>query len=626
MLGTVDTNRTQQNGQILTEPWFLRKHTGERPFPCHCGKAFSRLDNLRQHAATVHSDSTELNERMLRALAPVHAALSQRAGKEQRQRGEVLSVPKTGGERPKPAPPKKVKRLVKSPLPEWEGLPPQPMMHIPNHPMAPGMTSLPPGIHPGHSAFQIHHPLGEMVPHYGPPIGPGPAGAPLAAMHMSQPPPPPWIPPQHVEHQRPGSAHRPSPDNRPSTSYNPPTGAVPSQSGPHAGFPEHGRPGPDQTNGFQYDPFPHGIRPGSKQPVALQLHYPHRPSISIPAEGTSTSVEGRLPERPTTATSPYLQVPPLSTASNSAAPYVTGFGQIQPSPLVGQHNYPQPSRSAQAPDVYSQPPHTAPSTGRPATGIMQQQQQQLMQPGQYSSSHPSSGASSRRTANSSHSMGPVTHQQIQEIYGNSGATQESPFSYHPPPTASNPPPSGMIGGNNGFTFGNGMGDYPMQQQQHGFYTDTEARKRKVEGYNPDGYEQERRKSQKTDVGKVAAGVFYPGRAERRNSLAISSLLSGDSQTQQPRQNIEAEEYGQGYYAGETGPSVPASQSMENFTFGSVGPTDQPDYSYPPGTGPGGYLTQEQDVHGMEIKPGHHAMDVKARALLGNNGTTGGFEL
>ena len=33
---------------------FGRKHTGERPFQCHCSRRFSRLDNLRQHAQTVH--------------------------------------------------------------------------------------------------------------------------------------------------------------------------------------------------------------------------------------------------------------------------------------------------------------------------------------------------------------------------------------------------------------------------------------------------------------------------------------------------------------------------------------------------------------------------------------------
>lgn len=33
---------------------FHSKHTGERPFKCHCQRRFSRLDNLRQHAQTVH--------------------------------------------------------------------------------------------------------------------------------------------------------------------------------------------------------------------------------------------------------------------------------------------------------------------------------------------------------------------------------------------------------------------------------------------------------------------------------------------------------------------------------------------------------------------------------------------
>ncbi|EPQ61868.1 BgtA-20852 [Blumeria graminis f. sp. tritici] len=34
----------------------IRKHTGERPFVCHCSRRFSRLDNLRQHAQTVHQN------------------------------------------------------------------------------------------------------------------------------------------------------------------------------------------------------------------------------------------------------------------------------------------------------------------------------------------------------------------------------------------------------------------------------------------------------------------------------------------------------------------------------------------------------------------------------------------
>ncbi|KAI3621188.1 rna polymerase ii transcription [Moniliophthora roreri] len=54
----------------------IRKHTGERPFTCHCGKQFSRLDNLRQHAQTVHSDKQDQNERMMRELTSLHASMA----------------------------------------------------------------------------------------------------------------------------------------------------------------------------------------------------------------------------------------------------------------------------------------------------------------------------------------------------------------------------------------------------------------------------------------------------------------------------------------------------------------------------------------------------------------------
>ncbi|THV02872.1 hypothetical protein K435DRAFT_562601, partial [Dendrothele bispora CBS 962.96] len=54
----------------------IRKHTGERPFTCHCGKQFSRLDNLRQHAQTVHADKQDQNERMMRELTSLHASMA----------------------------------------------------------------------------------------------------------------------------------------------------------------------------------------------------------------------------------------------------------------------------------------------------------------------------------------------------------------------------------------------------------------------------------------------------------------------------------------------------------------------------------------------------------------------
>lgn len=41
----------------------IRKHTGERPFHCFCGRSFSRLDNLRQHLHTVHAQDAPARRR-----------------------------------------------------------------------------------------------------------------------------------------------------------------------------------------------------------------------------------------------------------------------------------------------------------------------------------------------------------------------------------------------------------------------------------------------------------------------------------------------------------------------------------------------------------------------------------
>lgn len=79
----------------------VRKHTGERPFRCHCGKAFSRLDNLRQHAQTVHADEQERNEIMMQELTTLHSNLAASAAQSQVQHAQVLSKgetsPPTGG-------------------------------------------------------------------------------------------------------------------------------------------------------------------------------------------------------------------------------------------------------------------------------------------------------------------------------------------------------------------------------------------------------------------------------------------------------------------------------------------------------------------------------------------------
>jgi hypothetical protein len=63
------------------------KHTGERPFTCHCSKQFSRLDNLRQHAQTVHADKADQNEAMMRDLSSLHSALAVNKGKRRSHAG-----------------------------------------------------------------------------------------------------------------------------------------------------------------------------------------------------------------------------------------------------------------------------------------------------------------------------------------------------------------------------------------------------------------------------------------------------------------------------------------------------------------------------------------------------------
>lgn len=52
-MSSIDTPSFRSSRLTLSFSSF-RKHTGERPFQCHCQRRFSRLDNLRQHAQTVH--------------------------------------------------------------------------------------------------------------------------------------------------------------------------------------------------------------------------------------------------------------------------------------------------------------------------------------------------------------------------------------------------------------------------------------------------------------------------------------------------------------------------------------------------------------------------------------------
>ncbi|CAO1631823.1 unnamed protein product [Parajaminaea phylloscopi] len=91
--GFGDCNMTFTRSEHLAR--HIRKHTGERPFRCHCGKSFSRLDNLRQHAQTVHADETDRNEAMMQELTNLHASLA--ASAAQAQHAQAIVVPKQDG-------------------------------------------------------------------------------------------------------------------------------------------------------------------------------------------------------------------------------------------------------------------------------------------------------------------------------------------------------------------------------------------------------------------------------------------------------------------------------------------------------------------------------------------------
>ncbi|GAA5931761.1 uncharacterized protein JCM15063_001561 [Sporobolomyces koalae] len=68
----------------------VRKHTGERPFKCHCGRTFSRLDNVRQHASTVHAEMAAENAQCIADLVALHSTLSVSTIQKQRDMGMVV--------------------------------------------------------------------------------------------------------------------------------------------------------------------------------------------------------------------------------------------------------------------------------------------------------------------------------------------------------------------------------------------------------------------------------------------------------------------------------------------------------------------------------------------------------
>lgn len=303
-----------------------RKHTGERPFPCHCGKAFSRLDNLRQHAATVHADQAGLNDAMLNSLAPVHAALSQRANREQRKRGEVVEVPKNAVERPRHQDTYRLKSTSSNvgstaaqaypSFPDhggYDGRPrtsggydyPYPPVEHGQHPVS--MDSGPsrrPGSAAGYPGYPQYYEQGAARP----PTAPGTASS---TDSMSQLPYP-YRPMSSNGRELPVPAHY-AESEPPSSAHGPPQSPMyPQGVAQHATWssppPPHAAayPGPEQAvyppqpEGYQYPPDHSGHTYGPPPPGSAGSSYNYPPSSAPYYPG-----QAQAPAQP-----PYGSVPP----------------------------------------------------------------------------------------------------------------------------------------------------------------------------------------------------------------------------------------------------------------------------------------------------------------------------
>ncbi|TXT05521.1 uncharacterized protein COLE_06841 [Cutaneotrichosporon oleaginosum] len=316
----------------------VRKHTGERPFPCHCGKAFSRLDNLRQHAATVHADQTTLNEAMLASLASVHAALSQRANREQRRRGEVVEVPKNAVERPRGERNKAAQQQAAAAAADGvppPGYPPGAVYHPPPH----GQWAPPPPHHDGrpHTAGSGAAPgWGMEYPGYSgqPPVSDGrppTAGSATFADDAgpSRRPQSSAGYPPHGDYYPggpPGSSH-----GRPPTADAPPGTAGSGDSNAAAGYPYR----PVSSNG------PPGHYADSEPPSSSHGPPPHSPMYPHP--GAAGVAPGGNWASPSTPHSAYQSGDP-GMYQNPAALAGQDDGQYGPPPPGSSGGYPYPQQ------------------------------------------------------------------------------------------------------------------------------------------------------------------------------------------------------------------------------------------------------------------------------------------
>ncbi|KAK4686175.1 hypothetical protein P7C73_g3966, partial [Tremellales sp. Uapishka_1] len=292
---------------------------------------------------------------MLSSLAAVHAALSQRAGREQRKRGEVVEVPKNAVERPRhneanygrgsrPSPSNSISNSPYAPYPQndqW-GVPGRPRTAGGggwDYPYQAGVEGPPGGPPPGHedAGPSRRPPSGEypyQPQYYDPPPGssggPQPASAPGTASSggsMSQLRYP-YRPESSNGRELPVPAHY-AESEPPSTAHGPPQSPM-YPPGVHSTGPQWSSPPP-------HAPYAHGDPNVYPPSVATESHYPPEHNYGPPPPGSSSS---------------GYYYPPAPPSQPSAAEY---YGQHSHQPQ-GYSSVPPP----QNPNTYPPPPYGQP--------------------------------------------------------------------------------------------------------------------------------------------------------------------------------------------------------------------------------------------------------------------------
>lgn len=302
----------------------------------------------------MHADQGGLNDAMLNSLAPVHAALSQRANREQRKRGEVVEVPKNAVERPRHNEGFKNQRLSPGSLgPTIAAYPPYDNNGWDQH----GRPRTGNGYYPFEGAEGQQHPVdgsgpsrrpgspggytGGYPPYYDgqarPPTAPGTGSSggdslsqlpypyrPMSSNGRDLP-----VPAHYAESEPPSTSHGP-----PQSPMYPPPVSQPAWSSPpppphsSAGYPPHDAMYPPPSDNYSYSsenqPQGHGGY-GQAPPGSAGSNYNYQPGYYPPSTGYGSVAPGQAayppPPPPGAAAASYAAGGPAPPPESSPFQY-----------------------------------------------------------------------------------------------------------------------------------------------------------------------------------------------------------------------------------------------------------------------------------------------------------------